>query len=95
MALSTDNHLISQDVQDAFFLPSARYCGSYHCVAHSFDSTEEPTTILPPGGTRYLEEVPREYFVQSLRTLAPNYWDKSETSDCTISSFNSSLKVVE
>ncbi|KAG6917916.1 hypothetical protein DXG01_000353 [Tephrocybe rancida] len=31
-----------------------------------------------------LEEVPREYFVQSLRALAPHYWNRPETSDCTI-----------
>ncbi|KAG6862048.1 hypothetical protein C0995_007178 [Termitomyces sp. Mi166 len=57
-------------------------------MAHSCDAAEEsPTHILSPEGispTPHREEVPREYFIQSLRALAPNYWEKPETSDCTI-----------
>ncbi|KNZ78452.1 hypothetical protein J132_00815 [Termitomyces sp. J132] len=57
-------------------------------MTHSHDGTGASTTHpLAQGDTSsilHLEEVPREYFVQSLRALAPNFWDKSETSDCTI-----------
>ncbi|KAG5724011.1 hypothetical protein E4T56_gene11220 [Termitomyces sp. T112] len=57
-------------------------------MTHSHDGTGASTTHpLAQGDTSSIlhrEEVPREYFVQSLRALAPNFWDKSETSDCTI-----------
>ncbi|KAG6814555.1 hypothetical protein H0H92_000083 [Tricholoma furcatifolium] len=50
---------------------------------HPLQTPEESRTYASPSE---LEGVPQEYFVQSLRSLAPSYWDKPETSDCTISS---------
>jgi hypothetical protein len=33
-----------------------------------------------------LADVPIEYIIEQLRNLAPYYWEKPETADCTISS---------
>lgn len=39
------------------------------------------TKPFPPPG---LAEVPVEYIIKQLNQMAPNYWDKPETADCTI-----------
>lgn len=41
-----------------------------------------PRPFPPPA----LADVPVEYIVDQLRNLAPHYWNKPETADCTISS---------
>jgi len=37
---------------------------------------------LPPST---LTDVPIEYIIEQLRSLAPHYWENPETADCTIS----------
>lgn len=39
-----------------------------------------PRPFPPPG----LTDVPVEYIVDQLRNLAPHYWNKPETADCTL-----------
>lgn len=40
-----------------------------------------------------LAGVPFEYIIEQLHNLAPQYWDKPETADCTISEFNPASKL--
>ncbi|KAG6854728.1 hypothetical protein C0991_002441 [Blastosporella zonata] len=83
--MSIDNTHTLKSETETFFPPSI------HCMAQS--TTECLTYVSAPeagSSTPSLEEVPREYFVQSLRALAPRYWDRPETSDCTIRTFNPS-----
>lgn len=40
-----------------------------------------PRPFPPPA----LANVPVEYIIDQLHTLAPHYWSKPETADCTIS----------
>ncbi|KAG6851280.1 hypothetical protein H0H93_011716 [Arthromyces matolae] len=74
--------------QTAFTSPSIHFCGPHHHMAQPYNMLgESAPSVVPPqdnSSTPPLEEVPREYFIQSLRALAPNYWNKHETSDCTI-----------
>ena len=44
-----------------------------------------PRPFPPPS----LADVPLEYIVAQLRRLAPHYWSRPETSDCTIGTFPS------
>jgi len=38
-----------------------------------------------PFSPSTLTDVPIEYIIEQLRSLAPHYWENPETADCTIS----------
>ena len=42
-----------------------------------------PRPFPPPS----LANVPVEYIIDQLHNLAPHYWSKPETADCSISTF--------
>jgi hypothetical protein len=67
---------------------------SPHCRRLSVDSPQSPQmsyfvprTFPPPP----LVHVPVEYIIDQLHNLAPHYWNRPETTDCTISMFISCL----
>lgn len=49
-------------------------------------SPETPSPLFPRQfPPPVLADVPMEYIVHKLHQLAPRYWDKPDTADCTIS----------
>ncbi|KAI0053891.1 hypothetical protein FA95DRAFT_1600410 [Auriscalpium vulgare] len=51
---------------------------------HSHDSQASPSFVPRPFPPPSLTGVPYEYIVDSLRKLAPHFWNKSATADCSI-----------
>jgi hypothetical protein len=58
-------------------LAAMKDCRSRYSPVYPFN----PRPFPPPS----LVGVPAEYIVDQLHVLAPNYWNKPETADCTIS----------
>ncbi len=55
------------------------HCDTSPSLMESSDSFE-PRPFPPPS----LLDVPVEYIIDQLHNLAPHYWDKLETADCTL-----------
>lgn len=96
--MSTDNSLIEPlDVKKTEVDPSEAqrrrwsgapmfpYLDPLADAKSSPPSPETPSFIHRPFPPSPLAGVPEAYIVDQLRNLAPNYWNKPETADCTIS----------
>ena len=62
----------------------------YSCgINPSFTQNRKPSFPMPfiprPFPPPALVDVPLEYIVDQLHNLAPQYWNRPETADCTIS----------
>ncbi|KAK0441048.1 hypothetical protein EV421DRAFT_742810 [Armillaria borealis] len=62
------------------------HCDTSPPLMESSDSFE-PRPFPPPS----LLDVPVEYIIDQLHNLAPHYWDKLETADCTLGLFQSRI----
>ncbi|KAH7915310.1 hypothetical protein BJ138DRAFT_1142154 [Hygrophoropsis aurantiaca] len=78
---NTDPHPSSVKLTSGDTLSSRKHIpmASTSCSSPS-SSSFAPRPFPPPS----LADVPVEYIVEQLRNLAPHYWNRPETADCTI-----------
>lgn len=55
--------------------------------SHSAEPSSANSFVPRPFPPPSLASIPHEYVVNSLRRLAPQYWNNTESADCSISTY--------